>query len=64
MWFIVRDEQRSNRPNAARPGGVASGSPPDCGAALDRATSPVCDPLLAGELPEAITAGPCHLVTL
>ena len=40
MWFIVRDEQRSNRPKSARPEGVAPGSPPDGGASLVRATSP------------------------
>ena len=64
MWFIVPDEQRGNRPKSARPAGVAPGSSPDGGASLDRATSPVCETLLAGKLPGAITAGQYHLITL
>ncbi len=64
MWFIVRDEQRSIRPKSARPAGVVPGSPPDGGAPLERATSPSCETLLAGELPGTITVGQYHIVTL
>ncbi len=64
MRDIVRDEQRSNRPKSARPTGVAPGSPPDGGASLERATSPSCETLLAGELPGAITVGQCHGIML
>ena len=64
MWFIVPDEQRGKRPKSARPAGVAPGSPPNSGASLVRATSPVCETLLAGELPGAITVGQYHLITL
>ncbi len=64
MWFIVRDEQRSNRPKSARPVGVAPGSPPDGGASLVWATGPACETLLAGELPGAITVEQYHVITL
>jgi hypothetical protein len=64
MRDIVPDEQRGNRPKSARPGGIAPGSPPDSGASLDRATSPSCETLLAGELPGAITVGQYHVIAL
>ncbi len=64
MRDIVPDEQRGNRPKSTRPGGVAPGSPPDSGASLDRATSPSCKTLLAGELPGAIRVGQYHHITL
>ncbi|NIJ39266.1 hypothetical protein FHR22_004013 [Sphingopyxis panaciterrae] len=64
MRDIVPDEQRSNRPKAARPAGIAPGSPPGGGASLDRATGPACETLFAGELPGAITVGQCHGITL
>ncbi len=61
---IVTDEQRSNGPKVARPGGVVMGSPPDSVASLARATSPHCAPLLAGELPMTITMYQSNLIRL
>ena len=40
MQSIVTDKQRCAGPEAARPGGVALGSPSDIVASLGRATSP------------------------
>ncbi len=47
--------QRGDGPKAARPFGVALGSPPDRVTSLARATSPRCTTFLAGELPSTIT---------
>ncbi len=47
--------QRGDGPKAARPFGVALGSPPDGITSLARATSPRCATFLAGELPSTIT---------
>jgi hypothetical protein len=56
---IVTDERRSDGPKAARPGGVATGSPSDSVAqkrfGLDRVPDPLCSTLLAEKLPKAIT---------
>ena len=52
---IETDDQRGDGPKAARPFGVASGSPSDCVAPLARATGPHCAALLAEKLPDAIT---------
>ena len=54
---IVTDERRGNGPKAARPCGVASGSPSDCVAPLARLPDPHCATRLAEELPEAIRVG-------
>lgn len=58
MSIIVSDERRSNRPRAARPCGVALGSPLDVVASLVRATSLAFAPRLANGFPKAITAFP------
>ena len=56
---IVTDEQRSNRPKAARRCAVASGSPLEVVATLARGVAaPRCAPLLPSGLPKAITALP------
>jgi len=59
MRAIVRDEQRSDGPKAARPLGVAQGNALDSVASLARATSPCCAPRLASAFPCAITARRC-----
>jgi hypothetical protein len=57
--LLVTDEQRGTRPKAARPFGVALGSPLDVVATLARGpTGPRCAPLLASGLPKAITVRP------
>ncbi len=48
--------QRGDGPKAARPFGVALGSPPDGITSLARATSPRRTTFLAGGLPSTITA--------
>ena len=65
MQSIVTDKQRCAGPEAARPGGVALGSPSDIVASLGRATtSPPGATLLAEELPRAITVDQCHVIRL
>ena len=58
------DERRGHTPKGARRFAVALSRPPDIVAALARATSPRCAPLLAGERLRAITVGPNHVITL
>ena len=66
-FAIVTDEQRSNRPNAARRCAVALGSPLEGVATLERGPKrPRCAPLLPSGPPKAITghAAPRGTVSL
>lgn len=56
MRTIGPDEQGSSGAKSARRFAVVSGNPLDSVTLLARATSPYCATVLAGELPNTITA--------